>query len=158
MGEEVGEVEATNAVGQGDHVDYAGAFSHDWEEETREQVGPDIVDADRTLQPVGGGVVARVENAGVVHEQVEAAEADFHLVREVAHGLEVGQVNADDFDVAVARLVDDFLSSQLGSLRIWASHDEVIALRGYGFCLFKPHACGCAGDYGEFHGAVCLLV
>jgi hypothetical protein len=84
-----------------------------------------MIDAELHLVTLDGPPVRTDHDAGVVDEQVEAAELSVNLLAERAHRVQVGQVEVLDVDAVVLAYLDDLLGGLLGVLHVLAGHDDV---------------------------------
>ena len=145
--EEFGEVESTQTVDTRGHVHDATPLPHQGQEQTREQVGPNVVHAYRALQSVNRYVVARLDGAGIVHQEVKVFETTLHLVGKTTNRRQVGQIKPQDLNVGVTRLLYHLFALRHCQLGAIAGHDGVVTLLGNSLRLFVAHATVSASDY-----------
>ena len=147
----VGKVEPSQGMHARSHVDYTSPLGHQRQEQACEQVRAHIVHADGALQAVHGEVLARLQCAGIVHQSVNAPKALLDGKGKVAHGLQVGQVDADNLNVGVAGFSFQFLALLLCLGRAIACHDGMVSGLGHGTGFLHAHISVGTGNDGYFH-------
>ena len=133
------------------HVDDACPFRHKWEEQAGQQERTYVVHTDGTFQSVHGEVLSCFQRAGIVHQAVNAPEALLYGVGKVAYALQVGQVDAHDLYVVVARFLLQFFALLLCLLRAVACHDGMVSGLCHGTGFLHAHISVGTGNYCYLH-------
>jgi len=157
-GEEVGEVQVADGVGARHHVDHAAARVHQRKQLAGQQVGPDVVDADRTFQSVFGDVQACLHRAGAVHEQGDGLPFLQENVGKLGDRCQRGEVELAYFYLQILMAVHQRAAHGFGLLLAARSHDDTVAGQGHGTGDFGAHAAVGSGDDGQTWGGVLGLI